>query len=187
MKTIVIACFVGALASSSWAQGAESTSRVALGAQTALAHEQGNLFGSGPSGNMSLTFVQGQIFLTVLQSGSAPRLQMINELVLGQSFGPSKGLLVGLDETFRVHLRPEERVGWYIEAGAGISSIAFSARNLDGKFQFLLHVGTGVRLHVGRGSLTLGYRLSHLSNNGTIMPNLGLNMHTAVVGFSVSL
>jgi hypothetical protein len=164
----------------------DARQRVEVGAQTSLGIQQ-EMLGSGPPSHVTLGLVQLQLPVTLIFAETRPRLQVINEGILGGSLHPSQGLFLGLAETLRVHLRPGQKVGWYVEAGAGICSVALRVHELDGQLQYTLHAGGGMRIETGPGSLVLGYRLTHFSNNGIVMPNLGLNLHTMVIGYTIPL
>ena len=182
LRALLAFVVVGTMVPEVSAQG-----RASVGGQFALMREQGDVFGSGPSGGVTISLLQGQIGFSLVRSGALPRLQLLNELVIGESIRPRDKFILGLDETFRLHLRPDRHVGWYMEVGAGISSVARKVKNLDGSLQYMLHVGAGLRVNGGPGFVTVGYRFSHFSNNGTTPPNLGLNLHTVVAGYTLPL
>ena len=78
--------------------------------------------------------------------------------------------------------------GWapHILLGGGFSYGDFvdASIELGTKFEFLLHAGAGFEYFLKKGSLSLNYRLFHLSNSNIKPPNTGLNSHLFTLGFS---
>jgi hypothetical protein len=70
------------------------------------------------------------------------------------------------------------RVLPYVSLGAGLGWTDLTElEEIDRRFNFLLQGSVGVRCATsGGGAWTLEARLSHVSNAGTVYPNLGLNM-----------
>lgn len=83
-------------------------------------------------------------------------------------------------------LSPTRRWAPYILLGGGFSYGDFvdAAIELGTKFEFLLHAGVGIEYFLKKGSISLKYRLFHLSNSNIKPPNTGLNSHVLALGFS---
>ena len=84
-------------------------------------------------------------------------------------------------------LSPTRSWAPHILLGGGFSYGDFidgAPRELGTKFQFLLHAGAGFEYFLKKGSVSLNYRLFHLSNSGIESPNIGLNAHQFTIGFS---
>ncbi len=174
--------------------------RVRVGLQAAFAMEQGNFLGSGPSSHTRLFMLQPQLSVAVVRKDKQPVLELINELTVAKSVRPLNRLIVSLNEGLRFHVYPTRKIGGYLELGAGIGTSALHTdpsiprnhedrqdqpfRQLDGWLQFHLQIGAGLRVSVPQGSLHAGYRMTHFSNNGTQLPNLGLNLHTVLIGYT---
>jgi hypothetical protein len=80
-----------------------------------------------------------------------------------------------------VQLRPSG-AGWVLDAGwrpTLLSERRFGEVDLGGKVQFDSHVG--LRFDLGR-SLTLGYRIHHISNGDLYEHNPGINMQSLELG-----
>jgi hypothetical protein len=80
-----------------------------------------------------------------------------------------------------VQLRPSG-AGWVFDAGwrpTLLSERRFGEVDLGGKVQFDTHVG--LRLDLGR-SVTLGYRIHHLSNGDLYEHNPGINLQSLELG-----
>jgi lipid A 3-O-deacylase len=82
-------------------------------------------------------------------------------------------------------LNPKRNWAPNILMGAGVSYTDWedvADRELGGRFQFLLHAGTGLEFFREGWSYSINYRLFHVSNAGTDSPNVGLNTHTFNLG-----
>jgi len=55
-------------------------------------------------------------------------------------------------------------------------------RELGGEFQFLLQGGLGLEYFLDKWSYSLNYRMLHISNANTKVPNIGLNAHVITLG-----
>ena len=84
-------------------------------------------------------------------------------------------------------LSPTRSWAPHILLGGGFSYGDFvdgAPKELGTKFEFLLHAGAGFEYFLKKGSVSLNYRLFHLSNSGIKAPNIGLNAHQFTIGFS---
>ncbi len=84
-------------------------------------------------------------------------------------------------------LGPTRRWAPTVLLGGGFTYGDFDdgAVEISTDFQFVLNAGLGVEYFLeDNKSVTLGYRLWHLSNSGIKKPNIGLNAHLFTVGFS---
>lgn len=84
-------------------------------------------------------------------------------------------------------LSPFRRWAPYVIVGAGFSYGNFNdgAVEISTDFEFILNAGAGVEYFLDNNkSISMGYRLWHLSNSNIERPNIGLNAHLFTVGFS---
>jgi len=84
-------------------------------------------------------------------------------------------------------LSPFRRWAPYVIAGAGFSYGDFNdgAVEISTDFEFILDAGAGVEFFLDNNkSISLGYRMWHLSNSNIERPNIGLNAHVFTIGFS---
>ncbi len=84
-------------------------------------------------------------------------------------------------------LSPHRRWAPTILVGAGFSYGDFNdgAIEISTDFEFILNAGAGVEYFLeDNKSVSVGYRLWHLSNSNIESPNIGLNAHLMTVGFS---
>lgn len=181
---LLLACL---LVAASAVRSADAADRLRIGAQAVYGIER-EMLGSGPPSGVHLAMGELQFAAAVITTGNAPRLEVISAILVGESLRPNRRFLIGSTETLRLHLRPQRTYGWYVEAGAGVTSSALQVRQLNGWMQYFLHTGIGGRRTFANGNLlTVGFRLSHLSNNMTTPPNLGLNLPTLTVGYAFRL
>ena len=73
----------------------------------------------------------------------------------------------------------------YVSVGAGLGWTDLTElEEIDRRFNFLLQASAGVRQAVSeKQAWTFEARLSHISNGGTALPNLGLNSLAFLAGF----
>lgn len=83
-------------------------------------------------------------------------------------------------------LDPKRRWAPNAMLGAGVSWTDWDEpanQELGGEFQFLLQGGVGLEYFLDKWSYSLNYRMLHISNANTKVPNLGLNAHIITLGF----
>jgi lipid A 3-O-deacylase PagL len=142
------------------------------------------------SSDVRLGFVEMHCSSMLLHTDRHPRLQISSGLMLGESFRPGNRFVIGLHETARLTFAPRQRISMYGELGAGFmqSAVENALTEIDGRFQYVLLAGGGVRIrNERRGALLIGYRFIHFSNHDTIQPNYGLNMHSVILGYETPL
>ncbi|HXV26843.1 MAG TPA: acyloxyacyl hydrolase [Candidatus Paceibacterota bacterium] len=165
---------------------ASANDRLQVGGMLGVGVQQ-EMFGSGDPSGVVLGTAEAAFGAGLAMADNRPRFQVVMSIMGGQSFTPSSRYVHGGLATFRLHLAPTRPFGYYTEIGAGVTSSGLKVRELNGWMQYYLLLGGGARWTRGNVDLLLGYRLTHLSNNGTSPPNRGLNMHTAVVGVMYTL
>lgn len=82
-------------------------------------------------------------------------------------------------------LDPKRRWAPNALIGAGVSWTDWDEpanRELGGEFQFLVQGGVGLEYFLDNWSYSLNYRMLHISNANTKVPNLGLNAHIISLG-----
>ncbi len=103
-------------------------------------------------------------------------------LAYWEDAGPSGDPIWAAGFTPVLRLRPNASGGVqpYLEAAVGaqlLSRTKFdSGRDLGSAMQFAEHIGTGVTFG-DKSRCDLSYRLQHLSNAGTVVPNWGIAFH----------
>lgn len=71
----------------------------------------------------------------------------------------------------------------YLSLGAGVGWTDLQIEEINRRFNFLLEGAVGVRGRVTETQAwTLEFRWSHISNAGTVLPNLGLNCAVFLAG-----
>lgn len=144
-------------------------------------------FSDANPSRVQLAILHGQSLIRLSHSGVHERLELINEVSVIESLYPSKRLIFGPSELLRSTLG-SGHVCPFIDIGAGIASSALHdpvVHEMSGWLQYQLQVGAGVKLRRESGRrLLLEYRFTHFSNNDTMWPNRGLNLHTAIVGIN---
>lgn len=165
------------------AAAASAQSRVTVGERLGFA-EQVVMLGSGrPSSQVQMVFGEPDFSIALVRSHGMPRLELGSELLLGQTIQPGSRFTLGLTEVLRFQGNPSGDAGWFMEIGAGVSDSSMRIRELSGRMQYKLQLGGGVRVVVGDGWwMTVGVRVTHFSNNGTGIPNAGLNLPTLLFG-----
>ena len=82
-------------------------------------------------------------------------------------------------------LDPKRRWAPNVLIGAGASWTDWdepAKREISGEIQFLLQGGVGLEYFLDNWSYTINYRMLHISNANTQVPNLGLNAHIINLG-----
>lgn len=134
-----------------------------------------NFFGENKNASMQELRLRGGSFWS-----PAPGLQFRLEGGIGRM--ESHG-----DDLWRLSVGPVASLrpagaGWALDAGwrpTWLSQRRFGEVDLGGKVQFDSHVG--LRFDLGR-SLTLGYRIHHISNGNLYEHNPGINMQSLELG-----
>lgn len=113
-----------------------------------------------------------------------PRLEYLIEGHWAQYFTPS-GWMLGVVPVGGRYYFGHGRILPYLSVGAGIGWTNLNhLEEINRRFNFLLEGAIGVR---GTTSATeawsLEWRWSHVSNAGTVLPNLGLNCSVFLVGW----
>ncbi len=141
----------------------------------------------------NLEFVQFRprwgIFLTdpVGQGFLRGNLEFLLEPAFLLSFRPTRRTGFELSVLFRYHFATGTRWVPFLTAGAGIIEENFEVPGRPSAgFNFTPQGGPGLSyLFGGNMAMSLEWRLTHVSNANTDMPNVGLNMSFFLLGFSV--
>lgn len=98
---------------------------------------------------------------------------------------PVDAFFAGLGGVLRYHFLSLGRVVPYVEVSAAAGATDLEVHEIDSRFTFLLQGGVGLSFFVtDRTAVYVGYRLQHLSNGNTDLPNRGFESHTGVFGIS---
>ncbi len=109
------------------------------------------------------------------------------ELLVTQYVESLSTYLVALTPTMKYTFLAFEGFHPFVEAGAGVlwTDLGDRIPEKGSQFNFNLQVGAGVSHVVAPAtSITLSYRLQHISNAGTAHPNHGIDAGVALVGVS---
>ena len=126
--------------------------------------------------------------LFLLEPGVAfhlgPRLEYLVEAHLAKYFTPD-GFMVGVVPVGGRYYFLDGPVLPYFSAGVGFGWTDLTTlEEINRRFNFLLEGAIGVRGRVSdTQAWTLEWRWSHISNAGTVLPNLGLNCSVFLAGF----
>jgi hypothetical protein len=182
------AVFMGcALTASVSVMAQERSVPLAYGIEVGVATEQ-EMFGSGPPSGVRMGMVRFQVIPSLFSHPGHrfESFQVVNEFSLMETLRPGKRFIFGPNIVFRPTVRLDERYRLFWDAGFGISSSSVRhevVNQLNGRMQYQLRIGMGIRRRLSDGiTASTAYNLSHLSNDGTTVPNPGLNMHTLVLG-----
>ena len=86
---------------------------------------------------------------------------------------------------FRWNFRQYRAIQPFVDAAAGMTVTNRDVPENTTRLNFAEHAGIGTRLRVAeRWALVVGYRLHHLSNNGTAARNPGVTSHVGYAGVS---
>jgi lipid A 3-O-deacylase len=114
-------------------------------------------------------------------------LTLGGELLVTQYVESLSTYLVALTPTVKYRFLAFEKLHPYVEAGAGVlwTDLGDRIPEKGSQFNFNLQVGAGVAYVVAPAtSISLSYRLQHISNAGTAHPNHGIDAGVALVGMS---
>jgi len=111
--------------------------------------------------------------------------ELIGDVFGGFQFSPDHAYVAGAAPLLRYNIATGTRWVPFVEAGAGVTSTDIRDGDLSTKFEFNLQAGLGVHYFLkDNWSLTMQWRLIHLSNAGLSSPNLGVNSSTLMLGSS---
>jgi hypothetical protein len=100
--------------------------------------------------------------------------------------GPVDASWAGLGLALRYHFLSVGRVVPYVEVMGAAGGTDLRIREIDSTFSFLTHGSVGASLVLtDRAALYVGYRLQHVSNGYTSIPNRGFESHGGVIGLSL--
>ena len=98
---------------------------------------------------------------------------------------PGDAYFAGLAAVGRYHFLALGRVVPYIELFLAAGGTNLNIREIDSNFTFLVQGGAGLSVFLtDRVALYGGYRLQHVSNANTSLPNRGFESHMGVGGIS---
>ena len=145
-----------------------------------------------PNWKYNLTGITGDGFLKgalywVIETGVAFSVKDPN--VNGEPVDQAPTFVVGLIPLGLEYkfLNPKRRWAPLFFAGAGISVSDWhkSAREISTAYEFILNAGGGLEYFLSNGtSISINYRVWHISNANIETPNIGLNSHIFTFGFS---
>ncbi|HEU5319819.1 MAG TPA: acyloxyacyl hydrolase [Methylomirabilota bacterium] len=99
---------------------------------------------------------------------------------------PSTAFFAGAAAVLRYHFLSLGRLVPYVEVAGAAGGTDLRIREIDSDFTFLVFGGAGASIFVtDHTAVYAGYRLQHVSNGNTDLPNRGFESHTAVVGVSL--
>jgi hypothetical protein len=118
----------------------------------------------------------------------AGSLSLLVEGVYLRSLDPHRGNSGGANLIFRNHFLALGRFVPFLELGAGMASVDFDLQEQRDGFDFTLETGAGAHFFLSRHvTLTLEWRLHHISNAGIHKPNEGINTSHFLGGLSFFL
>jgi len=105
------------------------------------------------------------------------------EIMLGYRTNEGNGLLLVAQPVLTFPYQLVKGFSPYLKLMAGISWNSMSVEGMGLPLNFTPSVGAGARFQASsKRSVLLEYRLTHLSNSGLSEQNVGINMHTVLVG-----
>ena len=124
--------------------------------------------------------------LFLLEPGIAfrlgPRLEYLAEAHFAKYFTPD-GFMIGVVPVGGRYYFFNGPVLPYLSLGVGLGWTDLQIEEINRRFNFLLEGAVGVRGRVtDTQAWTLEFRWSHISNAGTVLPNLGLNCAVFLAG-----
>jgi opacity protein-like surface antigen len=113
-------------------------------------------------------------------------LELLVEPAFLLSTTPTRRTGFELSVLFRYHFATGSRWVPFLSLGAGIIEENFEAGRPSSGFNFTPQGGPGVSYFLDRNmAVSLEWRLYHVSNANTEMPNVGLNISFLLLGFSI--
>ena len=107
------------------------------------------------------------------------------EPIYQQYTSPVSAYFLGFGAQARWHFLSLGRFVPYFEGGAAAGGTNLRTFEIDSTFAFLLNFGAGAAFFItDRAAIYAGYRMIHVSNGNTDIPNRGFEAHTGVLGVS---
>jgi Lipid A 3-O-deacylase (PagL) len=139
-----------------------------------------------------LTFLNGGVRLSFLPFGPTFRGPAYGALEIGLEpfaqgyIDPVRAYFAGLAAVGRYHFLSLSRFVPYVEVAGAAGGTTLRVREIDSTFTFLIFGGVGASYFLtDHTALYAGYRLQHVSNGNTSLPNRGFESHTGVAGVSI--
>jgi lipid A 3-O-deacylase len=111
--------------------------------------------------------------------------ELAGEVFGGGQFHPDPGYVAWGTLLLRYDLATGHRWVPFVDVGAGPTVTDIRDGDLSTTFEFNLQAGLGTHIFLRDDlALTLQCRLMHLSNAGMVLPNLGLNSTTLLLGLT---
>jgi hypothetical protein len=118
--------------------------------------------------------------------GHRGTLSLYLEPQVNPSGTPKQNVELGIGVGVKYLYRFGDALGLYGQASVGPHYITLNTVDQAQGFLFANTVGGGVNVFLSPGSaLDIGYRLRHLSNAGSRLPNHGINSDILLIGFSL--
>jgi lipid A 3-O-deacylase len=138
-----------------------------------------------------LEFLNGGVRVAVVPFGPTGRGPVYGALEIGLEpfaqgyIDPVRAYFAGLAAVGRYHFLSLGRIVPYLELAGAAGGTTLRVREIDSAFTFLLFGGVGASYFLtDHTALYAGYRLQHVSNGNTSLPNRGFESHTGVAGVS---
>jgi hypothetical protein len=138
-----------------------------------------------------LEFLNGGVRVAVVPFGPTGRGPVYGALEIGLEpfaqgyIDPVRAYFAGLAAVGRYHFLSLGRFVPYLELAGAAGGTTLRVREIDSAFTFLLFGGVGASYFLtDHTALYAGYRLQHVSNGNTSLPNRGFESHTGVAGVS---
>ena len=150
---------------------------------------QGNLEGHFNQSGIDLYYVGARYSLLPLPplgpSILRGSLEVGLEPIYQRYTSPTSAYYAGLMAQARWHFLSLGRFVPYFEAGAAAGGTNLRVVEIDSTFAFLVNFGAGASFFLtDRAAIYAGYRMVHVSNGNTDIPNRGFEAHTGVLGVS---
>jgi hypothetical protein len=112
-------------------------------------------------------------------------LQLSLQVFLQNYLPPHRAYLLGPMGLARYNFQWRRRLLPYLELGGAAAATNLDIFEINSRHTFMGLVGAGASFFVTRRiALNAGYRLQHVSNGNTAIPNRGFEAHQATVGLT---
>ncbi len=113
-------------------------------------------------------------------------LSLFLEPQFNPSFTPRQNVEFGIGVGAKYAYPFGDTFAVYAQGSVGPHYITLNSTDQAQGFLFADTIGAGLNIYISRGSaIDIGYRLRHMSNAGTRLPNHGIDSHIGLIGFSL--